>query len=87
MPYIKADSRPKFDASLALLQAELGKSAYDAGELNYVISRLLNSAFAANQRYAEANKLLGVMEAAKLEFYRRKVAPYEDEKILENGDV
>ena len=87
MPYISPANRPKFDAGLALLKEELGKSGYDPGELNYVISCLLYDGFAANPRYAEANKLLGVMEAAKLEFYRRKVAPYEDTKIVENGDV
>lgn len=31
--------------------------------------------------------LLGVFECVKLEFYRRIVAPYEDAKIAENGDV
>jgi hypothetical protein len=87
MPYIAPENRPKFDAGLNLLKEELRKGGYEAGELNYVISCLLNDAFAANTRYAEANKLVGVMEAAKLEFYRRKVAPYEDLKITENGDV
>lgn len=87
MPYITPENRPKFTAGLDLLKAELRKSGYEAGELNYVISCLLYDAFAATPRYAEANKLVGVMEAAKLEFYRRKVAPYEDSKIIENGDV
>jgi hypothetical protein len=31
--------------------------------------------------------LIGMLECAKLELYRRSVANYEDEKILENGDV
>jgi hypothetical protein len=30
---------------------------------------------------------MGVLESAKLELYRRKIAPYEDDKIAENGDV
>ena len=30
---------------------------------------------------------IGALEAAKLEFYRRVVAPYEDQKMLDNGDV
>jgi len=30
---------------------------------------------------------MGVLSAITEEFYRRKVAPYEDEKIVENGDV
>jgi hypothetical protein len=28
-----------------------------------------------------------MLECAKQEFYRRNTAPYEDEKVLENGDV
>ena len=31
--------------------------------------------------------LIGVLECAKLELYRRVAAPYEDDKIDENGDV
>jgi len=87
MPYIKPDSRLPYEPPLTALIAEAGKSRFDPGHLNYLVSRLINAAFEANHCYAEANKLLGVLEAAKLEFYRRKVAPYEDVKITENGDV
>lgn len=31
--------------------------------------------------------ILGALEGAKLELYRRKISPYEDIKIEENGDV
>ena len=37
--------------------------------------------------YANANKLMGVLECSKLELYRRLIAPYEDTKVNENGDV
>jgi len=37
--------------------------------------------------YSDYNALVGVLECAKLEFYRRAVAAYEDKKIKENGDV
>lgn len=30
---------------------------------------------------------LGALECCKLEFYRRVAAPYEDSKIISNGDV
>lgn len=36
---------------------------------------------------SEMGDLLGAIEAAKLEFYRRVAAPYEDKKCMENGDV
>ena len=37
--------------------------------------------------YAEFNEAIGAIECAKLELYRRMLAPYEDRKIAENGDV
>jgi hypothetical protein len=37
--------------------------------------------------YRTINDVLGALEGAKLEFYRRVAAPYEDQKIQENGDV
>jgi hypothetical protein len=33
------------------------------------------------------NDIIGVLEAAKTEFYRRIIAPYEDIKIQDNGDM
>jgi len=38
-------------------------------------------------RYQNINDLLGALEGAKLELYRRVAAPYEDEKVESNGDV
>ncbi len=38
-------------------------------------------------RYSKINSLIGVLECAKLELYRRVAAPYENDKIDENGDV
>jgi len=36
--------------------------------------------------WTEASRVVADMECAKLEFYRRIVVPYEEEKIYENGD-
>ena len=55
------------------------------GELNYVITRILKESYPL--RYFNLNRAMGVLECAKLEFYRRVVAPYEDIKIKESGDV
>jgi len=55
------------------------------GELNYVITRILKESYPL--RYFNLNRAMGVLESAKLEFYRRVVAPYEDIKIKESGDV
>jgi hypothetical protein len=37
--------------------------------------------------YHNINDILGALEGAKLEFYRRVAVPYENGKIQENGDV
>lgn len=59
------------------------------GELNYVITKLchiFNSKFGM-LKYARLNTIIGVLECAKQEFYRRIISNYEDKKAKENGDV
>lgn len=60
-----------------------------AGELNYAITRLIQEFLDRQGKpgYRDFNEVVGVLECCKLEFYRRAVAAYEDEKIAENGDV
>lgn len=59
-----------------------------AGELNYRITMLcLNYIDMLGKSYKSINEVVGVLECAKLEFYRRLAAPYEDTKIQQNGDV
>ncbi|MEX2466384.1 MAG: hypothetical protein WD995_05710 [Gemmatimonadota bacterium] len=84
MPYVNQDARDRLDS---------GAAPRDAGELNYALTKLVDAylATAAREdgrlRYAQLNEAIGVLECAKLELYRRVAAPYEDEKISENGDV
>ena len=64
----------------------------DPGELNYAITALLDAYVygrygAGDISYVRINDVLGSLEGAKLEFYRRIAAPYENEKITENGEV
>ena len=80
MPYIYPEDR------LHILADE--KSISTPGELNYFISTLIN--WYINEKgknYATLNEVIGVLECAKLELYRRIAAPYEDSKIQQNGDV
>jgi len=35
----------------------------------------------------QINEVIGVLECAKLELYRRVAAPYEERKRIENGEV
>jgi hypothetical protein len=81
MPYIEKDRRIDLDE---------GEAPQTEGELNYAITQLcLDYLFDLNPDpgYADYNKIIGVLEGVKLEFYRREVANYEDKKIEENGDV
>lgn len=62
--------------------------ATNAGELNYTITVIINKYFKENgNNYQSINDIVGALEGAKLEFYRRTASEYEDKKILENGDV
>jgi len=60
-----------------------------AGELNYAITRLCDRYLAIHGgvSYARVNEIVGVLECAKQEFYRRVAGPYEDRKLAANGDV
>lgn len=59
------------------------------GVLNYTITRLLNGTLRLvdEPKYTKFNTGLGILEGVKLELYRRRIGPYENEKIEENGDV
>ena len=83
MPYIKQEDRPKFETALSLVP-----KIKTAGELNYLLTRMVHKYITDNGfSYATVNDVVGVLECAKLELYRRRISPYEDKKIIENGDV
>lgn len=86
MPYIPKTDREIFDDEIGILLTNL-KLTKSPGNLNYCFSRILWALFDEKPSYTKANELLGVLEAVKQEFYRRQVAPYEDAKRQENGDI
>ena len=60
------------------------------GDLNFAISDLVDDYILYNNdapSYATINTVVGALECAKLELYRRLAAPYEDRKMKQNGDV
>jgi len=60
----------------------------DAGSLNYSIHQLIHKYLEQNKEsYQTYNDIIGVLDCAKMELYRRLVSDYEDKKILQNGDV
>ena len=90
MPYISHEKRELLQHSLASLAAGIivADQKDQAGVLNYCISALLNEVLKTNGiSYRNINELIGVLECAKLELYRRVASPYEDDKIQSNGDV
>ena len=84
MPYIKKQDRARHDYILR----DIDYSNLDMGDINYFISSMLKMYIEVNgESYSNYNSLVGVLECIKLEIYRRKVAPYEDIKIGQNGDI
>ena len=81
MPYIdKRDRR--------ILNQGPKASPLTAGELNFCISILCKEYLdAVGLRYDTINEVIGALECAKLELYRRVAVPYEDKKVAENGDI
>lgn len=58
------------------------------GDLNYQITCVIRTYIQVNGlSYQHINDVLGALEGAKLEFYRRVAVPYEELKMQENGDV
>ncbi len=85
MPYIEPHRRKVFNGNITNLNRALATSDGHPGELNYVITSLLMGTHP--EGYSDYNKLIGVLECVKLEMYRRATAPYEDYKMVENGDL
>ncbi len=80
MPYIKQSDRVAISSGARL--------ASTPGELNFRLTSIATGYLAARgQSYTTFNEVIGALECAKLEMYRRMVAPYEDRKMIENGDV
>lgn len=77
MPYIKEQDR-RFAKN----------NPVGPGELNFSITHLIDRYLRREGVcYSTLNEVIGALECAKLELYRRIAAPYEDRKIQENGDV
>ncbi len=89
MPYIERDMRALVNEELVSLVSKIGYETYLGtkrdGVLNYIISTLISQLY--RRSYTDLNAEIGMLECAKQELYRRRLVPYEDEKIKENGDV
>lgn len=80
MPYVAGDKHRR--------DLELGiRKPQTPGELNFVITKMCVDYLGETPRYANINEVVGVLECAKLEAYRRIAQPYEDIACATNGDV
>lgn len=84
MPYISPERRKVFDTQLD----QIAQNLTSGGEINYCVYRLC-LAFITNAGMSYTNSMVpfSALGAAQMELYRKVIAPYEDEKIAENGDV
>jgi hypothetical protein len=81
MPYITESQRKRVDGRVDF------DADYSSGELAYIIYRLLKAHSEPCPTFFDYAQCVGVGVCALLEFWRRKVAVYEDGAIQRNGDV
>ena len=79
MPYIDAAARTRL----------VHDKPRTVGELNYLITKLCVEYLdgAKPETYSIINGIVGALECAKLELYRRVAVPYENIKRNVNGEV
>jgi hypothetical protein len=83
MPYItKTDRAIIEDTDIANFVPANG------GELQYVIALFVEKYIKSKGlRYQYCQDIMGALAGAQMEFYRKVVGPYEEQKIAENGGV
>ena len=80
MPYIERSERQALENDTIQVQTP--------GQLNYCFTMLaLEYLETRGESYQVYNDIVGALEGAKMEFYRRVAVPYENSKIKLNGDV
>ncbi len=85
MPYITPQRKEAF----AEFKHAVDELRVDSpGELNYLVTMLALAYLNQHgETYRTLNEVIGAMECAKFELYRRRVTPLEESKREENGDV
>jgi hypothetical protein len=91
MPYITKEDRHALNESIDGLAIAIkatcdNEPTAQAGVLNYACTRLALALY-PKRKYWQLALVVGVFVTVVLEYYRRWVAPYEDQKIAQNGDV
>ncbi len=82
MPYIKKEKRLEMDEIVELMKA---KGVKADGDLNYILFKFCKDAIVPS--YNNFKNFIGELRQCAAEIERCLLAPYEDQKITENGDV
>ena len=90
MPYLKQENKSVWILILFSIEKmfiKIGEKLV-AGTLNYLFTKIAHLYIKVKgENYQNYNDIIGALEGAKLELYRRKIVPYENKKIKSNGDV
>ena len=91
MPYIPQEGRDKYDDlvdELVTKLVELDDNNLVKGHHNYIMYTLaLKLADKLGIRYATLQDIVGTFDCCKMEFYRKVVAPYENQAAKKSGEV
>ncbi len=87
MPHITPQRRPFVNRAIPIPDEDV-LASLSKGDINYVISRIVwRWVLAAGIDYESLSEGISVLQDAANELYRVKLAPYENEKINENGSA
>ena len=87
MPYIEEKDRKFYTEPLDSVTRILGAYSWADGHVNYVITNIVLAWWRSAPRYLTIARIMGCLICVMFEFYRRVAAPYENQKIRDNGDV
>ena len=82
MPYIKEEKRPKMDTIVDRMRNLEIKAN---GDLNYILFKFCK--YEVEPSYNNYKNFCGELRQCANEIERKILPPYEDQKIIENGDV
>lgn len=79
MPYLNQGVKSSLDE---------GRKPQSGAELNYIISKAVNDFLAMRTiTYSVLAEAVAALELSQYELKSRIVRPYEDKKVIENGEV
>ena len=88
MPYIKQEERKKLIPAILQLHTDLSINGNKKGNLNYAITKLIHLHMEkVGKCYDHLSDVSGILHDIAVEFDRIVVAPYEDLKRKENGEI